>query len=128
MDTVGKYEGAIKKCIQNQLQEYNPSSNVEMRDVQSYPDKEQAIEALKPYKSKIEKIGSGFLVTEFYIEENEYNEEGDPITSFGVWEFSGMEIQLINRETHDTIDTFDNYNDAEEAYNNYDGNDAYISY
>ncbi len=62
------------------------------------------------------------------IEENEYNEEGDPITSFGVWEFSRIEIQLIDRETYDTIDIFDNYNDAEESYNNYDGNDAYISY
>lgn len=91
--------------------------------MESFDTKEAAIEALKKYSTDISTFsspnGQVFAITEYYIEENEYDEDGDPITCNGVWEESKMEI-ILEDENGNTIDTFDNYADAETAYNKYD--------
>lgn len=92
--------------------------------MESFDTKEAAIEALKKYSTDISTFsspnGQVFAVTEYYIEENEYDEDGDPITCNGVWEESKMEIILEDGDEN-IIDTFDNYADAEAACNEYDG-------
>jgi len=91
--------------------------------IESFDTKEDAIEALKKYTTDISTFSSAngtvFDVTEYYVEGNEYDEEGNIIACNGVWEESKMEITLVD-EGGNTIGTFDNYADAEEAYNNYD--------
>ena len=91
--------------------------------IESFDTKEDAIEALKKYTTDISTFSSAngtvFDVTEYYVEGNEDDEEGNIIACNGVWEESKMEITLVD-EGGNTIGTFDNYADAEEAYNNYD--------
>ena len=91
--------------------------------MESFDTKEAAIEALKKYSTDISTFsspkGQVFAITEYYIEENEYDEDGDPITCNGVWEESKMEI-ILEDENGNIIDAFDNYADAEAAYNKYD--------
>lgn len=89
----------------------------------TYETKEEAIEALRKYKTEISEFsysaGRMFDVTEYYVEENVYDDNGEPESCNGVWEESKMEIFLKN-EDREIIDTFDNYADAEAAYNEYD--------
>lgn len=97
--------------------------NSDSEIIESFDTKEDAIEALKKYTTDISTFSSAngtvFDVTEYYVEGNEYDEEGHIIACNGVWEESKMEITLVD-EGGNTIDTFDNYADAEEAYNEYD--------
>lgn len=92
--------------------------------IESFDTKEAAIEALKKYSTDISIFsspnGQVFAITEYYIEENEYDEDGDPITCNGVWEESKLEI-ILEDEDDNIIDTFDNYADAEAASDGYDG-------
>ena len=91
--------------------------------IESFDTKEAAIEALKKYSTDISTFsscGTVFNVTEYYIEENEYDEDGDVVICNGVWEESKMEI-ILEDEDGNTIEVFDNYADAEAAYNAYDG-------
>ena len=91
--------------------------------VESFDTKEAAIEALKKYSTDISAFslcGTVFNVTEYYVEENEYDEDGDVVICNGVWEESKMEILLVDNDGN-TIEIFDNYADVEAAYNAYDG-------
>lgn len=100
----------------------NMNSNPEI--LETYETKEEAIEALRKYKTEISKFsysaGMMFDITEYYVEENVYDDDGEPESCNGVWDESKMEIFLKN-EDRDVIDTFDNYADAEAAYNAYNG-------
>lgn len=92
--------------------------------MESFDTKEAAIEVLKKYSTDISTFsspnGQVFAITEYYIEENEYDEDGDPITCNGVWEESKMEI-ILEDENGNTIKAFDNYADVEAACDEYDG-------
>lgn len=61
-----------------------------------FNDKEAALEALKKYKSEIQKLsggaGSYYLVTEFYVEENVYDYDGEWISGGDVLKFSEMPV------------------------------------
>lgn len=97
--------------------------NSDSEIIESFDTKEDAIEALKKYTTDISTFSSAngtmFDVTEYYVEGNEYDEEGHIIACNGVWEESKMEITLVD-EGGNIIKVFDNYSDAEEAYNEYD--------
>lgn len=97
--------------------------NSDSEIIESFDTKEDAIEALKKYTTDISTFlsanGTVFDVTEYYVEGNEYDEEGHIIACNGVWEESKMEITLVD-EGGNIIKVFDNYSDAEEAYNEYD--------
>lgn len=96
--------------------------NSDPKIIESFDTKQAAIEALKKYNTDISTFSSAngtmFDITEYYIEENEYYEDGDMICN-GVWEESKMKIALVD-EDGNIIKVFDNYSDAEEAYNEYD--------
>lgn len=57
-------------------------------------NKEDALESLKAYTSEILKIkgntGAYYRVTEYYVEENVYNEEGEWMSGGEVLEFAEM--------------------------------------
>ena len=97
--------------------------NSDSEIIESFDTKEDAIEALKKYTTDISTFSSAngtvFDVTEYYVEGNEYDEDGHIVACNGVWEESKMEITLVD-EDRNIIKVFDNYSDAEEAYNEYD--------
>lgn len=64
--------------------------------IKSFDNKDEALEKLKNYKSDIRELkgnlGTYFEVTEYYIVENTYDEDGDFVEGGDVWEFSQMPI------------------------------------
>lgn len=62
--------------------------------IKPFENKEDALRELKKYQSEIRTIygnaGKGYSVTEYYVEENEYDEDGEWIGGGDVWEFSKM--------------------------------------
>lgn len=101
--------------------------------VATFDDMDSAREELKKYKTSITKFsgnaGAYYLVEEFYIEENTYDEKGEWIEGGDIWEFSKITIELVEKPSYTTIASFDNMEDAEKAYNDYDGeNEVYLSF
>lgn len=62
--------------------------------IKSFDNKDEALEALKKYKSDIRELsgnlGKYYEITEYYIQENIYDEEGTFIEGGDIWEFSEM--------------------------------------
>lgn len=60
--------------------------------IKSFSTMEEANEELKKYKSTIQELSSGggkyYLVEEFYVEENTYDDDGDWLDGGNVWAFS----------------------------------------
>lgn len=108
-------------------------NNQEPIMIKSYDSKEQALEVLKEYKTDIRELsgtaGTYYSITEYYVEENEYDKDGEWVSGGDIWEFSKMTIELVKKPSCDTIEFFDNYEEAEKAYNDYEGeNEVYISF
>lgn len=94
--------------------------------ISSFDSKEEALESLKGYKTKIIDYslatGTYYSVTEYYVEENEYDEEGKWLGGGGIYEFSKIQIGLVEVEkqghkTYETLAVFDNFADAVKAQN-----------
>ncbi len=91
---------------------------------------EEAREALKKYKTDITyysgNVGGYFLIVEYYILPETYDEDGEIIESGDIQEFTKMKIS-IEDENWNIIKVFDNYKDAEDFVNN-DERDLEIIY
>lgn len=91
---------------------------------------EEAREALKKYKTNITyysgNVGGYFLIAEYYILPETYDEDGEIIESGDIQEFTKMKIS-IEDENWNIIKVFDNYKDAEDFVNN-DERDLEIIY
>lgn len=86
--------------------------------IKTFDTKEEALEELKNYKSSIREFsantGTCYEVTEYYVEEAEYDEDGDWIAGGDIWGFSKMCIRVVaDNGTADTLGEFDNLEDAE---------------
>lgn len=100
--------------------------------IKVFETKKDALDMLKSYKTDIRELncsaGTYFEVNEYYVEENEYDDDGEFVKSDGVLEFSSIEIELVEKPGYNTIGVFYNYEDVENAYKDYDGeNEIYIS-
>lgn len=109
------------------------SDNQNPELINSYDTLEEASKAIKNYNTTIRELSGGagkyYLLEEYYIEENVYDEEGEFLRCDGIWEFSKIIIELVEKPSYNTLATFDNMEDAEEAYNDYDGeNEVYLSF
>lgn len=95
--------------------------------IEEFQTKEEALEALKKYSTSVGE-GSGFFsITEYYVSEIEYDEDGDFLNE-DILEYSKMNIEVIEKPSYNTLASFDNYKDAEDFKNSYDGeNEVYIS-
>lgn len=95
----------------------------EPEKVEEYETLEEAQEALKKYESSIYKfsspIGTMYEVTEYAIQEIEYEDEDDEDSELygDVYDFSEMKIRIVN-EHYEDVAQFDNYCDAEQFINN----------
>ncbi len=109
--------------------------NQEPAVIKSFDSKEEALKALKGHKTDIRELSGGtgknsyFTVIEYYVEENEYDEDDEWISGGDVLGVSKMNIELVEKPSYTTIGVFDNYADAEKAYSDYKGEDeVYISF
>ena len=61
------------------------------RVLKTFDKKENALDALKDFKSTFyerDSDGRYYEVTEYYVEENEYDDEGEWISGRDIWEFA----------------------------------------
>ena len=61
--------------------------------IKSFESKEAALEELKKYETEIERYSYGmtyFYVTEWFVEECDYDEDGDVFELGDIWKFSEM--------------------------------------
>lgn len=95
--------------------------------IEEFQTKEEALEALKKYSTSVGE-GSGFFsITEYYVSEIEYDDDGDFLNE-DILEYSKMNIEVIEKPSYNVLASFDNYKDAEDFKNSYDGeNEVYIS-
>lgn len=58
--------------------------------IESFNTSEEALDALKGFKSSVRDFGRYYLVEEYYVEESDYDEDGEWIDGGDVWGFSEM--------------------------------------
>lgn len=89
--------------------------------INSFDSREEALERLKDYKTEISDYhlatGTYYSVTEYYVEENEYNEEGEWLSGGNIYDFSKIKIGLIEKTSYKALGIYDNFSDAMKAYN-----------
>lgn len=108
------------------------ADNREPELIKTFDNKEEALEELGKYKSSITEYtynGTLYVVEEYYIEENTYDDDDEDewLSGGDIWSFSKMEIELVEKPSYDTLAVFDNMADAEKAENDYDGeNEVYL--
>lgn len=93
--------------------------DVEPERLGEFESLEKAEEELAKYKTEISQSGGLFSVTEYMIQENEYN-EGEWINGGDIWSFSKMEIEVVDNETLELIGTAENYEEAEKIAEDYE--------
>lgn len=80
---------------------------------------EDAKNELKKYQSEIKEFSSHGLsfysVTEYTIEENEYDDDGEWVSGGDVYEFSEMTFFVVDDEDN-IVGTFNNYSDAKNCF------------
>lgn len=64
--------------------------NQEPEIIKSFDKKEDALKEQASYQSEIYPFGSYFSVTEYYVEENEYDEDGEWVAGGDVWDFAPL--------------------------------------
>lgn len=93
--------------------------------IKSFDSLEEAKEELKKYKTDISKFSTAsmryFAVTEYCIEENEYDEDGELESEGSVWEYSEMRIEVVEKGTYDALAVCNSYREAEEKVDQYEG-------
>lgn len=105
----------------------------ESKLIKSFDSKEDALEELKNYKTEINSFssntGTRYNVTEYFVEEAEYDEDEEWIAGGDIWGFSEMSIEVVEKPSYNTLAIFNNMKDAEEAADNYEGDDeVYLSF
>lgn len=100
--------------------------------VKSFDTLDEAKLEFKKYKTEVHTYsgdcGITYVVTEYAIQENLYDEDGEFEAFCDTCEVSEMKIELVEVPSYETIGTYDNLEDAEEAHNNFDGGEALISF
>lgn len=87
--------------------------------IKSFDSKEEALAELQKYKSSIVKHtykGSWYYVTEYYVEENIYDDEDETewIDGGDVWEMSKMEIRLLS-DSREELGVYSSFAEAQKA-------------
>lgn len=95
--------------------------DVEPERLGEFESLEKAEEELAKYETEISESGGLFSVTEYMIQENEYDDEDEWIDGGDVWSFSKMEIEIVDNETLELIGTAKSYEEAEKIAEDYEG-------
>lgn len=100
--------------------------------VERFDTLEEAREKLKDYKTSIKELsgsaGKYYLVEEYYIEYNEY-EDGEVTNAGDIYDYSNMIIEVVENSKYNILGTYNNFESAEKAMEEFDGeNGAYLSF
>lgn len=90
-----------------------------------FTDENSALSALSKYKTIVEKCGESYVVTEYYLEKNVY-ENGILIDTVD-FKFSKMEIEVVTVPDYKIIGVYDNFKEAEQGRNRH-GNNAFLDF
>jgi hypothetical protein len=96
----------------------------EPETIKSFDTLEDAKEELKKYQTSIRELNNGmtyFLIEEYMVEENEYDEDGEWTAGGDVWAITPMYIEINEKPSYETVATFDNYAEAEAYINKHAG-------
>lgn len=93
--------------------------------VKGFDMQEEANEFFKMLKSDIKQINKYFLINEYVLECNEFNNNG--VLSTDVLDFSKMEIEVVKKPAFETVATFDNYEQAEKIMQELQTNDEELN-
>lgn len=109
------------------------ADDLEPRLIEEFDTLEDAQKELIKYKTTIKEASGNnetfYVVTEYSIEENEYDEDGDWISGGDVWDYSDMKIDVIEKPSYSLFAACANYEEAEKAIENYNGDgEVYISF
>ena len=101
--------------------------------IQSFETLEDARKKLEDYKTSIDevqrRIDTAYEVIEFCIEENDYNTDGELISVGDVWDYSEMEICVVEKPSYEVFGQYSNFADAEDAMDHYNGpNEVFLSF
>ena len=97
--------------------------------INTYDSIEEARKFLASLKTSISEysspIGKIYSVEEYYIEENEYDEDGEWVSGGDVWDYSPITIRV---ECGENVKTFNNMKDADSYHTECVGgeNEPYI--
>lgn len=59
--------------------------------IKTFDDKGEALEELKNYKTSVTDFRSYYLVEEYYVEEQEQDEDGEFVEGGDIWDYSKLE-------------------------------------
>lgn len=109
----------VEGCTVNAEGEHYPEL------LEPFGTKEEALDALQKYHTDIRELsgnaGTYFYVEEYYVQETEYDKDGEEINSGDIWEISKIKIDVIDKPSYKTVGTFNNYKDAEKFLDDYRG-------
>lgn len=95
---------------------------------ESFDTLEEALEGLKKYKTSVRYMSSSlsyYLVEEYFVECNEYDEDDDWIEGGEIYKVTEMQIEVYQKPSRETIAIFDNLADAERFINDSDLEELY---
>lgn len=104
-----------------------------METISSFKNLKDAKAAFEGLKSDIWELkgntGFLYLITEYVIQCNEYDVDGEFITSGDILEISTMRIDVVNSESLEIMASFDNMADVEDYIDNHiDDMEMYLSF
>lgn len=98
----------------------------EPEEIKGFDTLDKAREFLKGFKTTIQYMSNVYFVEEYYIEENEYNDDDvdyEYPSGGEVWGYSKMKIDVVSSISYDVLGTFDNMQDALNFDKSLDNND-----
>ena len=91
------------------------SENQEPTIIASFDTLKEAQKNLKELKTDIKENhynGTFYNVTEYYIEENEYDVDGELLSGGDIYDFSKMNIDVVECQTRKHLGTFNSFEKA----------------
>lgn len=108
-----KYKGTIRAgCLMDS--DYG-RTNFDNEAVEVFDTEEEALAALKEYKPKVLRFTNHWDVTEYFVQEVEFDED-DEEYNVEFLEWAEMEFSVIEKPEGKTVGTFDNFGDALDCY------------
>lgn len=122
-----KHRAAIRPGVTLDAYERTPEL------IKAFDNKEEALKELDKHKTVIKELSNHvtayYLVEEYYLEENTYDEDEEWIEGGDILGTSEMKIELIEKPSYNTLAVFGNMVDAVRAEDRYDGDgEVYLSF
>ena len=89
--------------------------NQDPKIIKSFVNKDDALLELQNYTTEITELSGAFTyynVTEYYVEENVYDEDNEWLSGGDVWGFSKIQIEVNEKSSYETVGVQDNLIDV----------------